>query len=65
MTICCLKESGPPSSDSHSDGDGDINLEIPKLSEVLGAINVVGVTTVRNVVVLSTESWAAAKKVLS
>ena len=39
MAICCHKESGPLSSDSDSDGDGT-NLQIPKPSKVLSAINV-------------------------
>ena len=32
MTMCCLKESEPPSSDG--DGD-DTNLEVPNQSEVV------------------------------
>ena len=41
MIICCLTESGPPSNDNDSDNYGDdINLETPKLNEVLNAINV-------------------------
>ena len=40
MTICCLKGSGPPSSNSDCDGDDDTNFEIPKLNEVSSAINV-------------------------
>ena len=40
ITICCLKESGPPSRVCHNDWDDDTNLEIPKLSEVLSISNV-------------------------
>jgi hypothetical protein len=39
MTVWCLRKSRPPSSDSDNDGD-DTDLQIPKLSEVLSAINV-------------------------
>jgi hypothetical protein len=45
MTICCLKESGPPSRDNVD----DTNLEMPKKSEVLGAPIYVGVKLLRNV----------------
>ena len=38
MSISYRKECGPPWSDS--DGDDDTNLEIPKLSKMLSAINV-------------------------
>ena len=43
MTIFCVKDSGPLSNDS--DWDDGRNLEMSKLSEVLGA----GVTSVYNV----------------
>ena len=39
MTICNLKESELPSG-SDNGGDDDTNLEMPKLSEMLKAINV-------------------------
>ena len=42
MAMCCLVESGPPSSDSRSDVDDDTNLEIPKLSIVLSERNCTG-----------------------
>ena len=50
MTICCVKESGSPSSDS--DGDDNTNLEIPKLSDMLSPIHV-GDISVQKVVVKS------------
>ena len=51
MTICCLKESGLPLSDSDNDGEDDTYLEIPKTSEVLSAIMCVGIISVQKVVV--------------
>ena len=38
MTICCLRESKPPSNDKDNDGDDDNNREIPNMSEVLRSI---------------------------
>ena len=49
MTICCNKESGPPSSDNENDGDDDTNLEVPKLNEVQSTC--LDVTLVQKVVV--------------
>ena len=39
MITGCLKESGPPSSDSEDVEVDDRNLEIPKVGEVYIAIN--------------------------
>ena len=51
ITTCCLKESVPPSSDSDSEGDDDTNLEMPKVSEVLVAVNVCRRYIMRNFIV--------------
>ena len=39
MTIHCFIENGPPSSDSESDGGDNPDHYIPKITEVLSAIN--------------------------
>ena len=46
LIIWCIKESRPHSSGNAADGDKDTNVKIPKLSEMLSAINVC-ITSVR------------------